>query len=176
MLTTNNNNQSSEQSNASLPFVHSSRNTSLPVYVTDNQGNVIEPKQIVKKKLKPSECYVDKQGNFIEEVDDYSGGYSDNIEMRFNTSDKNAVEQFFNVPELVDEDDKQIQTSSKVLSRQMAITLSQLHGKMKLSDSTCDYQLASFVECENTVDKDYGTKVKGFKLLFKPSDAFFFFF
>ena len=160
-LTTNNSTSNTSTEDSSPKFIQSMRNTSLPVYVTDEQGNVIEPKEI--EMIPVDKPYVDKHGKYITEEKNYNGGYSDNLEIRFNTTDKAAIDAFFNVDSI----DNQVDSS--LLSREMATNLAKFHGKVQLSDSECAYKRASMVECENTIDD---VKVKGFKLIFKPEDKF----
>tara|TARA_Y100000592_G_C5404346_1_gene284806 strand:+ start:334 stop:768 length:435 start_codon:yes stop_codon:yes gene_type:complete len=117
------------------------KNTNKPNYVI-NKDTGEETKTIA---MEPCEPWKDKDGNWHTEKQSYSDEYTQNIEMRFNSTDKAIV--------------------PKLLSVAHIEALTKLNEKLQFKADT-EYECTSLVEVEHTEDDE--TKTKGLKAIFKP--------
>ena len=117
------------------------KNTNKPNYVI-NKDTGEQTKKIEQETCEP---YQDKQGNWHTTRDSYSDDFTQNVEMRFNSTDKSIV--------------------PKLLSVKEATNLMKLNAKLQLKPDV-EYERTSLIEVEHTEDDE--SKSKGMKAIFKP--------
>lgn len=168
MSTLNTNNNTTVNSNstdiANLPvidptdkhnFFHKVNNTNKPVYVinkeTGEETSEIEMIDCDPLKDKNGQYIKDDNGQFITQKENWDGGYSDNIEIQINTTDKSLIPTTLSV-----EDMEELIHMKK----------GKLQVKRDENGQVLEYTLKGAIKaCTNLVDDKL---VNGFKALFTP--------